>query len=372
MIETDGNMNSDSVIINNPVNLEQSVSVDSEDRGEEENKVEGTEENAVDSGSEYSTEVAAIMTDETGKEVEICDDETEAGIEENTLADVSSERVEADFEETADNSFEERAEEIETTGDNVAAEKDETAIENQEDGNATEETVLKPTVEDPFKKKHKKEKNDSEPVEEVHHGKVIGVCIVAFLVLLCVGTYSLWRIDPDFFKSLRVNNDDIPPVMPTDTTSLSQEMAIYAEQDSLAEAEAVKQAQEEVQNTGTEVIDEVNYAPVAKSLLNDNWAPEFLSYMHANYPNVNVNVERESGVQVMVQGLTLTQVALKEYGSKDYWVYLYLYNTSNIANPNNVRQGTKVKIPALDKSLANGENESTLDLAHEIRRVFVK
>ncbi|MDE6653805.1 MAG: hypothetical protein K2K37_05390, partial [Muribaculaceae bacterium] len=41
----------------------------------------------------------------------------------------------------------------------------------------------------------------------------------------------------------------------------------------------------------------------------------------------------------------LNTLALKHYGNKVYWVYIFLDNQDKIKNPNNVIVGTKLRIP---------------------------
>ncbi len=54
-------------------------------------------------------------------------------------------------------------------------------------------------------------------------------------------------------------------------------------------------------------------------------------------------------VETMRQGVYLTTLALRHYGDKAFWVYIYQENRQNIPNPNRVRIGTKIVIPPAEK-----------------------
>lgn len=61
------------------------------------------------------------------------------------------------------------------------------------------------------------------------------------------------------------------------------------------------------------------------------------------------NIEQPIDSVKIMKGDRLTSIALKRYGNKLFWVYLYLYNKSVIEDPNNVPIGTIIKIPAAGK-----------------------
>jgi len=56
----------------------------------------------------------------------------------------------------------------------------------------------------------------------------------------------------------------------------------------------------------------------------------------------NVKTERKITLQ---KGETLRLLALHIFGSREYWVYLYLANQNSIRNPNVVPVGTVLTIP---------------------------
>lgn len=215
--------------------------------------------------------------------------------------------------------------------------------------------------------------NESEP-EKVQHGKVLGVAIITFLVLLVAAYFGLKHIDPDFFKTLKVS--DNPPVMPADTTtSLAQELSVYVpEKDTVVDADQQLAADtaDSVVPASEQMVVEESAATVAKDVIDPLWNGEFVAYMKRQHKDVSLATSGLIGETAIKPGLFLTMVALQNYGDKAYWIYLYLYNTDRIKNPNNVPVGTKIRVPNLDKSLVNGPAEEQVNLAKEIRQKFVK
>lgn len=65
----------------------------------------------------------------------------------------------------------------------------------------------------------------------------------------------------------------------------------------------------------------------------------------------------------IVFGRNLAQMALKYYGSRDFWVYIYQANKENVSNPNKISFGTLIRIPKLDASLIDLNNPECVDKA---------
>jgi nucleoid-associated protein YgaU len=62
-------------------------------------------------------------------------------------------------------------------------------------------------------------------------------------------------------------------------------------------------------------------------------------------------------------GSRLTVIALKYYGHKLFWVYIYEYNKAIIADPNNIPIGTIIKVPAPEIYNINRKDRATLERA---------
>ena len=265
-----------------------------------------------------------------------------------------------------------------------------TNLQEKEETQKIEETPENPTVADPFvnlqAKDKKKDKN--QPVvtpQQVRNRKIMGVCIVMFVLILVMVVIAVIRIDPNFFKNMRKQDaGETPPVMPTDTTSLTQELNVYKTQngksDSIVNNDAKAKTQKSVSTSS-----ESNKNKADKAVLNSvastapsNQSPDkkfrsdFVSYMQTKHPQVRLSTSGKPEQVVLVKGLRLTLVALKAYGDKKYWIYLYLYNKDKITDPDRVKVGTVLTVPNLDKTLVNGNNAQTLSIASEVISNFAK
>ncbi|MBR5237889.1 MAG: HU family DNA-binding protein [Paludibacteraceae bacterium] len=72
------------------------------------------------------------------------------------------------------------------------------------------------------------------------------------------------------------------------------------------------------------------------------------------------------------EGSRLTWISLKQYGHKDYWVYIYEANHDIINNPNSIKIGTQLRIPKLAPELIDTTNPETIEYARYLHDVYVK
>ena len=70
-----------------------------------------------------------------------------------------------------------------------------------------------------------------------------------------------------------------------------------------------------------------------------------MSYMQTKHPQVRLSTSGKPEQVVLVKGLRLTLVALKAYGDKKYWIYLYLYNKDKITDPDRVKGRNRLGCP---------------------------
>lgn len=73
--------------------------------------------------------------------------------------------------------------------------------------------------------------------------------------------------------------------------------------------------------------------------------------------------------EVMKPGSRLTVLALKYYGDKIFWVYIYDANSKKIRNPNNIPVGTVLEIPSKERYDIDATNRESLNKA---RKLFAK
>ena len=94
--------------------------------------------------------------------------------------------------------------------------------------------------------------------------------------------------------------------------------------------------------------------------------------------NVAEVVDDTSAVvkETVSRGVFLTNISLKHYGHKAFWVYIYEENKDIIPNPDNVAAGTVVVIPPAEKYAINAADtvaiNKALKIADEIKKMHKK
>ena len=68
-------------------------------------------------------------------------------------------------------------------------------------------------------------------------------------------------------------------------------------------------------------------------------------------------------VTAIKSGDRLTTIALKYYGHKFFWVYIYKYNQEIISDPNNIPIGTEIRIPAPERYGINAKDRASIEEA---------
>lgn len=193
--------------------------------------------------------------------------------------------------------------------------------------------------------------------------------VVVFLLLLCGGVYyvntqkgadvspvaSEQKVEHVAFSSDTVG-DSVAVVAPAADSVNDSASSVVAD---AAELE-------------TETVGKADVSAAAPSAVDPLWNAEFVSYMGAKYPDYSLATNGLKEEVTIKSGMFLTNVALQHYGDKAFWIYLYLYNTDRIKNPNNVNVGTKIRIPQLDLSLVDVANAKTVAVAKQVRKDFVK
>jgi nucleoid DNA-binding protein/nucleoid-associated protein YgaU len=72
------------------------------------------------------------------------------------------------------------------------------------------------------------------------------------------------------------------------------------------------------------------------------------------------------GIETIQPGHTLRNIALKYYGNKSFWVYIYEENKDKIKNANNVPLGTKLTIPSPAKYDINPKDAESVSKARKM------
>lgn len=71
------------------------------------------------------------------------------------------------------------------------------------------------------------------------------------------------------------------------------------------------------------------------------------------------------------QGSRLTWIAYKQYGRKDFWVFIYEANRDKIKNPSNVTVGTELRIPKLPEEIFTANQEEVAAYAQTLHNKYL-
>lgn len=74
----------------------------------------------------------------------------------------------------------------------------------------------------------------------------------------------------------------------------------------------------------------------------------------------------------VVAGSMLTRIALRHYGVKEFWVYIYEANKDKFVTPDQIAPGTVLKIPKLNPMLADKNNPRCMEYALKLHDLYVK
>lgn len=71
------------------------------------------------------------------------------------------------------------------------------------------------------------------------------------------------------------------------------------------------------------------------------------------------------------QGSRLTWIAYKQYGRKDFWVFIYEANRDKIKTPSNVTVGTELRIPKLPEEIFTANQEEVAAYAQALHNKYL-
>ena len=148
--------------------------------------------------------------------------------------------------------------------------------------------------------------------------------------------------------------------------------------DTIADSEPLNQSEEELlpieQDSVIETIDTIA-GVIEPEEVSQPQIDTTSSIYNAQFPDL-FNRTREYTEYIdavtLNEGSRLTYISLKQYGHKDFWVYIYEANRDVISNPNSIRIVTKLRIPKLDPELIDVNNQQCIDYARYLHDVYVK
>ncbi len=324
---------------------------------------------------ESKTESEQIIAEETKAEPEqIIADESKTEPEQ-----IIAEETKAEPEQVVEGP---KADDIETE-DNAGDEPEE---KEEEDPNADEDENVEATPEEKVAYANTFKRHDLNPEEEDDdndkgHGKKLGIAIILFLLILAVVGLVAWMSDPNIISKMRDKLTGKEPVATEIIVdSVEAEEAKEIEEQIIAnktetEAKETNDLVDTIEKEETVESKEEEEKPVVKqeTKYSTNFKDDFISYMKTKHPEMDITDKGDPIEEKLGNASRLTLVSLRHYGSKDFWVYIYLYNKDVIKNPNYIKAGTKIKVPMLDnKKFVNPDSEHSILTAKEIQHQFVK
>ncbi len=298
----------------------------------------------------------------------IVDNEASAIINEVSIT------IDDEVPETVDN-------EVSVTIDEEKPEPEITIIPVQEE--EKEENTDKIKTDTPTKNKGKKKRKSksnigekSKSTKEKKEKKKSSKWAIILFILIILGLIALliWWMDGSKFSPVKegTNTEEVQP----------------APEDEISEDKIMNEEQLSDNKTNEILKSEPNHSDQAygSTTPNPNRAPEFpgeylfdkkfdfklVDYMQANYPNMKLITYGTPQETVLKEGSRLTLISRDYYGDKKFWVYIYLYNTDIIKDPSNIPTGTIIKVPKLDKSLVDPNNQATIDAAWNVQKYLLK
>ena len=181
----------------------------------------------------------------------------------------------------------------------------------------------------------------------------IWVAVILFLGVIGLLVYQ----NLDFFSQPIIEEADTLVVADVES---APEVILSAPEDSLFDANLeidTIEALEPQTSTDTLVVDKTS--PLYSEQFSDifNYKREYTEFIDT----VTLN-----------EGSRLTWISLKQYGHKDYWVYIYEANRDIVKNPNAIAIGTRLRIPRLAPELIDTTNPETIEYARYLHDVYVK
>ncbi|MPM76007.1 hypothetical protein SDC9_123002 [bioreactor metagenome] len=77
-------------------------------------------------------------------------------------------------------------------------------------------------------------------------------------------------------------------------------------------------------------------------------------------------------LETVQAGSRLTRIAMRHYGVKEFWVYIYEANKEKFVTPDQIAPGTVLKIPKLNPVLADKNNPRCMEYALKLHDLYVK
>ena len=324
--------------------------------------VEGFEKDMYESSREFVVSVPVEQTQESEKQEVVMAEEIKS--EEKPLQEEPQENAvqenQIEKEQTADNAAPSNEADAETEMvQEEPQEKTEAASQPQE----KEVVVVDLKKEEPVKeKRHHKSHRSSHRRHKKHNwSKVLMGILGIVLVVGFIGTVILL---PRYQRMRRIAEAREYYIVNSADTASQQRTPATAVKGQQAPEQAAPADRKENKQPAPEKKEAVKKQPEAVKE-----KPEVAEEKKA--------APQKSGAKVIdtikiKSGDLMTQLSLKYYGHKYFWVYIYLFNKDNIKDPNNVPIGTQLRIPAPEVYGIDSKNAASKKKAAALQSRILK
>lgn len=227
-----------------------------------------------------------------------------------------------------------------------------------------------PLTEEPSEKKPKKFKRSTWP------------WILFFVLVVILGVWS-WRSNEKSRKedAIKIQEMEYLDSLEADV-SLQADLAAIS-QESQADSTAMSTAEDSLDSIIQSVANETNTAKPTVEPVQKLTATEISAKPRASASKpmsktttTTTTASKPAPVEyiatvVMKSGDRLNLLALKYYGEKVFWVYIYQANMNVIPNPDNVPAGTTIRIPKPDPKLIDPKNEALVAKAKALQLKYI-
>ena len=176
---------------------------------------------------------------------------------------------------------------------------------------------------------------------------IVGGTIFLVVAVAAVAYYFLYVYDCGANKPLLVAT----PASTTHTkvvASTPPAPNVVTEKDTLSDKTAAQPKVDSTKTSATKVIEEKE-TPKEKET-----------------EKTKTNAQVKGLTEVVSEGATFRTLALKHYGSKEFWVYIYQANKAKIPHPNMLRYGLKVTIPDAQSLGIDAQNPASIKRAKQL------
>lgn len=169
----------------------------------------------------------------------------------------------------------------------------------------------------------------------------VGGTIFLVVAVAAVAYYFLYVYDCGANKPLQVATP-APATHTKVAASTPPSPIVVTEKDTLSDKTAAQPKVDSTKTSATKVIEE------------------------KETEKTKTNAQVKGLTEVVSEGATFRTLALKHYGSKEFWVYIYQANKAKIPHPNMLRYGLKVTIPNAQSLGIDAKNPASIKKAKQL------